>query len=135
MVRQSQGANMPMEKVREMIRLHELGRNQTEIARSCGVARSTVQDYLRRSDANGLRYADIEQMSDGDLQTLLGKGKRARSVASETIAFEGIHQELAAKGVTLALLWQEGIERGEWSCSYGGFCRRYNKWKATHKLR
>ncbi|NEO34491.1 MAG: IS21 family transposase, partial [Symploca sp. SIO3C6] len=31
-------------------------------------------------------------------------------------------------------LWQEGIERGEWSCSYGGFCRRYNKWKATHKL-
>ena len=27
----SQGAEMPMEKFREIIRLHELGRNQTEI--------------------------------------------------------------------------------------------------------
>ena len=36
---------MPMDKFREIIRLHELGRNQTEIANSCKIARSTVQDY------------------------------------------------------------------------------------------
>lgn len=134
MVRQSQGASMPMEKVREMIRLHELGRNQTEIARSCGVARSTVQDYLRRATAKGVQYAEIAQLSDRDLQALLGKGKRSTPTASDSIAFEVIHRELSGKGVTLSLLWQEGIERGEWNCSYGGFCRRYNKWKASHKL-
>ena len=32
-----------MVKFREIIRLHELGYNQSEIAQSCAVARSTVQ--------------------------------------------------------------------------------------------
>ncbi len=42
-----------MVKFREIIRLHELGYNQTQIARSCAVARSTVQDYIRRATAKG----------------------------------------------------------------------------------
>ncbi len=134
MASKSQGAKLSMEKFREMMRLHELGRNQTEIARSCGVARSTVQDYLRRAVAQKVTHAQVEQLSDSEIQTLLGKGKRAPRSTDEPIAFEVIHRELSSKGVTLSLLWQEGIERGEWSCSYGGFCRRYNKWKTAHQL-
>jgi transposase len=134
MANKSQGAKLPMDKFREMIRLHELGRNQTEIARGCGVARSTVQDYLRRAVAKDLSHAQVQQMSDSEIQSLLGKGKRSATATQEPIAFEAVHQELSGKAVTLSLLWQEGIERGDWSCSYGGFCRRYNKWKASHQL-
>ncbi|MEB3211433.1 MAG: IS21 family transposase [Leptolyngbyaceae bacterium] len=123
-----------MDKIREMLRLHELGRNQTEIARSCGVARSTVQDYLRRATAKELKYEQLKQLSDSEAKVLLGKGKQPHPPSEEPIDFETIHQELASKGVTLSLLWQEGIERGEWNCSYGGFCRRYNKWKGHQKL-
>ncbi|MEL6130888.1 MAG: helix-turn-helix domain-containing protein, partial [Cyanobacteria bacterium J06628_4] len=50
-----------MEKFREIIRLHELGHNQTAIARSCNVARSTVQDYLRRAAAKALSYEQLQQ--------------------------------------------------------------------------
>jgi len=50
----SQGAKLSMDKLREMMRLHELGRNQSEIARSCNMARSTVQDYLGRATAKDL---------------------------------------------------------------------------------
>ncbi len=53
---------------------------------------------------------------------------------TQSIAFEPIHQELSQKGVTLSLLWQEGLERGEWRLSYGQFCRRYNEWKGRHNL-
>nr|WP_250565419.1 IS21 family transposase [Adonisia turfae] len=134
MGRKGQGAKMPMDKCREIIRLHELGRNQTEIARSCGIARSTAQDYLRRALAKGLSYAQVQQLSDSELQTLLGKGKRKTNRRAETINFESVHQELKTKGVTLALLWQEGLDRGEWSCSYGGFCRRYSQWKGSQQL-
>lgn len=125
---------MPMEKFREIIRLHELGRNQTEISRSCKIARSTVQDYLRRAAAKSLKYAQLEQMSDSEAQSLIGKGKRKTNASPETIAYDHIHRELAKKGVTLALLWQEGLDTGDWSCSYGNFCRRYNKWKGRHNL-
>ena len=48
-----QGAKLSMDKLREIIRLHELGRNQSEIARSYNIARATVQDYLRRAAAKG----------------------------------------------------------------------------------
>lgn len=133
MTRKRQGKLLPMMKFREIIRLHELGRNQTEIARSCGVARSTVQDYTRRADAKGVSYAALEKMSDSDAQTLLGKSTRAPIEAKE-IAFSPIHKELSQKGVTLALLWQEGLDRGDWTLSYGQFCRRYNQWKGTQNL-
>jgi transposase len=38
------------------------------------------------------------------------------------------------KGVTLALLWVEGKERGDWQFSYSGFCRRYRQWRGSQTL-
>lgn len=133
MPRKQQGKLLPMVKFREIIRLHELGRNQTEIARSCSVARSTVQDYTRRADAKGLSYAKLCELSDSEAQVLLGKQTGAPVPARE-IAFADVHKELSHKGVTLALLWQEGLDRGDWTLSYGQFCRRYNQWKGTQNL-
>ncbi|MEL6139646.1 MAG: IS21 family transposase [Cyanobacteria bacterium J06628_6] len=133
MTRKRQGKLLLMVKFREIIRLHELGRNQTEIARSCNVARSTVQDYTRRADAKGLSYAKLCELSDSAAQALLGKQTGAPVPAKE-IAFNSVHKELSHKGVTLALLWQEGLDRGDWTLSYGQFCRRYNQWKGTQNL-
>ncbi len=123
-----------MAKFREMVRLHELGHNQSSIAQSCGVARSTVQDYVRRAVAKGLSYEQLSQMSDSQALALLGKGNRQVPAKTETIDFAQVAVELQRKGVTLALLWQEGLDKGEWQLSYGGFCRRYNRWRAQHKL-
>jgi transposase len=128
-----QGKLLSMVKFREIIRLHELGYNQTAIARSCLTARSTVQDYIRRAQAKGLRYEQLQGLSDSAAQSLLGKQQTA-SVPAKAINFESVHQELGPKGVTLALLWQEGLDRGEWQLSYGQFCRRYNQWKGRQKL-
>lgn len=123
-----------MAKFREMVRLHELGHNQSAIAQSCGVARSTVQDYIRRAVAKGLSYEQLSQMSDRQALELLGKGQRQVPDKPETIDFGQVAVELQRKGVTLALLWQEGLDQGEWQLSYGGFCRRYNRWRAQQKL-
>jgi transposase len=54
-----QGAPICMEKMREILGLDELSYSQCEIARSWRVARSTVQDYLRRADAKGLGYSQL----------------------------------------------------------------------------
>lgn len=133
MKHQHQGKLLSMVKFREIIRLHELGYNQTQIATSCCVARSTVQDYLRRAHAKQLSYQQLQRLSDSEAQALLGKTQSASSAAGE-INFEPIHRELAHKGITLSLLWQEGLDRGDWCLSYGQFCRRYNQWKGAHNL-
>lgn len=123
-----------MEKVREILRLKELGYNQGQIAHSCLVARSTVQDYVRRATAMGVSYEQVKGLKDSEAKALLGKGTRKPSNRKKTIDFEPVQRELKRKGVTLSLLWQEGINAGTWSCSYGGFCRRYKQWKGSQNL-
>lgn len=129
-----QGQLIPMVKFREILRLHNLGYNQSEIARSCLTARSTVQDYIKRAQAHSLDYDKLENLSDSEIQELLGKGYRKQNKKQQTIDFESVHRELQRKGVTLGLLWMEGKERGDWQYSYGGFCRRYRQWKKRQKL-
>lgn len=134
MQRKQQGGLLPMAKFREILRLHELGHSQCAIAQSCAVARSTVQDYIRRASGKGLSYEQLRQLSDSDVMELLGKGKRRARQRVETIDFAQVDLEKQRKGVTLALLWQEGLDKGQWQLSYGGFCRRYNRWRAKQQL-
>lgn len=129
-----QGELLRMAKFREILRLHELGYSQCAIAQSCAVARSTVQDYIRRATAKNLSYAQLSQLSDSQAKDLLGKGKRKTTERSETIDFAVLEVELQRKGVTLALLWQEGLDKGQWQMSYGTFCRRYSQWRLRHQL-
>ncbi|MDZ4877971.1 MAG: IS21 family transposase ISPpu7 [Chroococcidiopsis cubana SAG 39.79] len=123
-----------MEKFREILRLHELGYSQCAIAQSCAVARSTVQDYIRRASAKGLSYEQLNKLSDSEAQEQLGKGKRKVTQSAEPIDFARVDLELQRKGVTLALLWQEGLDKQQWQCSYGTFCRRYNQWRGQKQL-
>lgn len=134
MSRNHQGELLPMVKFREILRLHELGHNQSQIARSCFIARSTVQDYIRRAQLSQVSYPDLLKLSDSDLQTVLGKGQRKHTRKKAPIDFERVHRELGRKGVTLSLLWMEGKERGEWPHSYGSFCRRYRQWTRQQSL-
>jgi IS30 family transposase len=83
-----------MEKVREILRLKELGYNQGEIARSCLVARSTVQDYVRRATAMGVSYEQVKGLKDSEAKALLGKGTRKPSTRKKTIDFEPVQREL-----------------------------------------
>lgn len=134
MKQRRQGAQMKMEKLREILRLHELSYSQCEIARSCRVSRATVQDYLRRAAAKGLSYRQAQTLSDSALLAWLGKGRQAAPQVISEGRYGELERELSRKGVTLALLWQEGLDAGEWHCSYGTFCRHYKQWRGRQKL-
>lgn len=123
-----------MAKFREILRLHALGYSQCAIAQSCAVARSTVQDYVRRATAKNLSYEQLRPLSDDEIKALLGKGKRKVNQPAEAVDFAAMEVELQRKGVTLALLWQEGLDKGQWQMSYGTFCRRYNQWRIRQQL-
>jgi transposase len=133
-MKRQQGDLLPMVKFREIVRLSELGYNQSQIARSCDIARSTVQDYLQRAQAKSLSYEHLSRLSDSDAKRLLEKGRIKKAQEASGIDFKAIHRELQHKGVTLSLLWLEGKEKGQWQCSYEGFCRRYRQWTGHQKL-
>jgi transposase len=134
MPKSRQGAKLSMDKFREILRLHELGYSQCEIARSCQIARATVQDYLRRARANHLTYEALENLSQTEIRDRLGKGKAPVPSPLTDEQCAQITQALSRKGVTLALLWEEGLDQSSWQCSYSSFCRHYQHWRGKQQM-
>jgi transposase len=120
-------------KIKEILRLKEFGLNQSEIAKGANVARSTVQDYLRRAAAQGITAKEVESLSEEQLRELLGKRQGGSSRIIEP-DYQYLRRELTKKSVTLALLWQEYIEEHPGGCSYAWFCDRYRRWKKENRL-
>jgi transposase len=99
-----------MRQIREVLRLtfeHRLSAQL--IARSCGIARSTVGQYLERAQAAGLSWPLPEEWDNRRLEAeLFPNSVRARFRARPAPDFATVHRELGShKHVTLELVWQE----------------------------
>ncbi len=67
-----------MTNYREVLRLHSLGLNKTQIAQSIGSSRTTVIHLLQRAESLGLSYSGAAELNDRELTQLLypnGDGK------------------------------------------------------------
>lgn len=62
---------LTMRQFRQMLRLHRDGVSAREIGRTLGVARSTVQDNLKRAAAAGLAWPLAAELTDGVLEQRL----------------------------------------------------------------
>src|SRR5215217_2772274 len=81
---------------------------EVAIARSCGLAASTVGDHVKRAEAAGLTWPLPESMTEEELtKQLFGSGLKAPSPSQPLPDWLYIHQELHRKSVTLQLLWEE----------------------------
>ena len=98
-----------MTNYREVLRLHSLGLNKTEIASSCQCARNTVAATLQRASNCGLQWPLPEEMSDKTLSELLFPSSASNSVYKTDYAY--VHRDLQHSGVTLNLLWLEHCDR------------------------
>ena len=94
---------LPMRQIREVLRLHhEAHLSERQIARGCGLSRSTVQRYLERATAASLGWPLPESLDDTQLERLLFPPPPAQAVSPGRPAFRSqpdfarIHQELKA---------------------------------------
>ena len=124
---------LSMRKIREVARLHASNLSIRQIAGSCGIARSTVSDYLARLSAAGLRWPLPPEMSEEELDARLFRRPeaRARDRSRPMPEWAPIHKELRRKAVTLKLLWQEYREIHPEGYGYSGFCEHYRRWSKT----
>ena len=95
-----------MTNYREILRLHSLGFNKTEIASSCKCARNTVAATLQRAANCGLKWPLPEGMSDRQLSERLFPASSTKPVYKMP-DYAYVHKELQRSGVTLNLLWLE----------------------------
>ena len=88
-----------MTNYRELLRLHSLGLNKTEIASSCQCARNTVAATLQRAANCGLQWPLPEEMSDKQLSERLFPTSPSKPVYKMP-DYAYVHKELQRSGVT-----------------------------------
>src|SRR5262249_46606678 len=100
---------LTMRQLRQMLRLHHDGVSAREIGRTLGVARSTIQDNLKRAAASGLTWPLPPELSDDELEqrlfahTAIKSGQRRRWEPD----WAALARELKRPGVNLMVLWEE----------------------------
>src|SRR5512147_707982 len=113
---------LPMRKVREVLRLkHACGVSERVIARSVGVSRSTVAEYLRRAAVTGLTWPLSTDLDDAVLERRLFTPPGFHARPTQPLPdWSRLHTELRRPGVTLLLLWEE--YRARYPDGYGDSC-------------
>lgn len=123
---------LSMHKIAEVLRLkHEAGLTNREIARSCGIGRTTVATYLERAGAAAIGWPLPSDLDAEQLQARLFPEACAAAAPSRPLPdMAHVHRELRRPHVTLQLLWEE--YRGTHPDGYGytQFCAHYKHWKA-----
>lgn len=122
---------LSMNKIREILRLAwHCSRSNREIALSCAISHTAVNDYLAKARLAGLSPDTFEAMSDAELERRLqAVGPKSGPSQRPHPDWEYIHAELQRPGVTLQLLWQEYKASHPDGYQSSQFCEHYHRWK------
>ncbi|MFH1123066.1 MAG: IS21 family transposase [Pseudomonadota bacterium] len=125
--------SLSMRKIKEVLRLcWGNGLSARQAAKSLGVSRTTIREYLDRAEKAGLSWPLSEDTDETSLENLLFPSTIPLSVEKRDMPpFEYIHTELKRKSVTLQLLWQEYRANNPEGYQYSQFCLRYRAWLKT----
>ncbi len=123
-----------MRKIRQVLRLaSETGISRRGIARSLGLSRDVVTDYLIRAEAAGLGWPLPPDLDDAQLEQRLFPPAAVKALRKPEPGWSDIHQELKRKGATLHVLHQEYLAVHPDGMGYSLFCDRYRQWAKTLK--
>jgi len=118
---------IPMRKIKEVLRLKwSCGQSCRVIAKSCSVARSTVDEYVSRAASAGLSWPLPESLDDNALEQLLYPPSVVPETSPRQIPdWHTVHKDLSRRDVTLTLLWHEYKEQNPNGYQYSQFCELY----------
>ncbi len=118
-----------MRKIRQVLRLaHEAGASRRRIAKSLGLSRDVVTDYLTRATAARLTWPLPLELDDAQLESLLFPPLLVKAMRKAEPDWAVIHQEMKRKGATLLALNQEFLAEHPDGINYSLFCERYREW-------
>lgn len=120
---------LSMRKIREVLRLSLGGRlSARAVAASCGMGRTAVREYVQRAARAGLSWPLPEGLLDDALEALLFPPAAPAEGDRPLPDWQGVHDGLKGKGVTLYLLWEEYRALHPAGYGYSRFCDLYRAW-------
>ncbi|WP_259265840.1 IS21 family transposase [Bradyrhizobium elkanii] len=115
---------LTMRQIRQMLRLARDGVSAREIGRTLGVARSTIQDNLKRALTAGLAWPLAGDLTDAVLEQRLfaHAGVRRGFRRRREPDWASLARELKRPGVNLMVLWEEYRAVHPEGYGYSRFC-------------
>ena len=102
-----------MVNYKEILRLASEGTSQQQIAISVGHSRDTVSEFLTAAKAHNLTWPLDESVINEQIESILFPERYAAVSMYLEPDYFYIHNELAKRGVTLTLLWNEYVQKAE----------------------
>jgi len=119
-----------MRKIREVLRLNwEEELSPRQISKSCSIARSTVQDYIRRAEEAALSWPQVKDLDDTTLERSLYPPKQPTKAPVKSMPpMDYLYRQMRRKGVTLQLLWYEYKQQNPDGYQYSYFSEQYRNY-------
>jgi transposase len=121
-----------MSKIRHLLQLYSQGRSKLLISEQTGISRNTVKKYIREFKESGISAAELNELSDKDLEDLFIKpeekplNERLQTLFS---LFPSMDKELRKKGITRLILWQRYKEQYPDGIGRSQFNHYFAQWK------
>lgn len=125
--------SISMNKVRQILRLHSQGYNKLQIAEQTGVSRNTLKKYIKEFIQSGLKFTEVNELSDKDLEDLFVKHEEKpvnQKLQTLFDLFPLMDKDLKRKGITRKILWSEYKERHPDGFGRSQFNSYFAAWKA-----
>lgn len=102
-----------MVNYKEILRLASEGTSQRQIAVSVGHSRDTVSEFLAAAKVHNLSWPLDESVTNEQIEAILFPERYSAVSMYLEPDYSYIHSELAKRGVTLTLLWNEYVQKAE----------------------
>src|SRR3954447_13798205 len=122
---------LTMRQIRQMLRLARDGVSAREIGRTLGVARSTIQDNLKRASTAGLAWPLAGDLTDAVLEQRLFAHAGVRRGFRRRVEpdWASLACELKRPGVNLMVLWEEYRAVHPEGYGYSRFCDLFREFE------
>ena len=122
---------LSMRRIRDLLRLkYAQGLSDRGVARSLGLGKGTVGNYLARARQAGLSWPLATDLDDDSLELLLFPSPTMASRLDRPVPDWAVMDvELRRPGVTRALLWEEYRAQSADGFGYAWFCEHFDAWK------
>lgn len=120
-----------MRNVREVLRLYwGLHLSINKIHLSCGISRSTVDDYIRRAKSADLSWPLPDDLDDNKLEKMLFPSASPRVVKERPLPnWNEIQEKLRRKGETLSRIWLVYKQDNPEGYEFSRFFELYRHWR------
>ena len=102
-----------MVNYKEILRLLHEGYSQREIERSLHTSRRKIREFLDEAAHHNITWPLEEAVTNEAIEAILFPERYASNSAYLEPDYAHIHSELAKRGVTLTLLWDEYRRKAE----------------------